>query len=132
MVQNIQQQEIALLNESKSVDAQEQLQSLEEEFDEEAENVGLNNQLKQQIELGESMEVDFRKEYKERVEKKLDQYLADGVDNIKRRHLVDVLEVEEADSIAEQELTISDLASARESNQSSQQLSSQQSSRQGS
>ena len=132
MVQNIQQQELALLNESKSVDAQEQLQSLEEEFDEEAENVGLNNQLKQQIELGESMEVDFRKEYKERVEKKLDQYLADGVDNIKRRHLVDVLEVEEADSIAEQELTISDLASARESNQSSQQLSSQQSSRQGS
>ena len=132
MVQNIQQQELALLNESKSVDAQEQLQSLEEEFDEEAENVGLNNQLKQQIELGESMEVDFRKEYKERVEKKLDQYLADGVDNIKRRHLVDVLEVEEADSMAEQELTISDLTSARESNQSSQQLSSRQSSRQGS
>ena len=132
MVQNIQQQELALLNESKSVDAQEQLQSLEEEFDEEAENVGLNNQLKQQIELGESMEVDFRKEYKERVEKKLDQYLADGVDNIKRRHLVDVLEVEEADSMAEQELTISDLTSTRESNQSSQQLSSRQSSRQGS
>ena len=56
------------------------------------------------IELGENLEDEFRKVYKSRVEKQLDQYLIDGFENIMKKHIVDdSVEVKEADSVAEQD-----------------------------